>query len=495
LIGITLFVYTIILLVLFVYSLHSYILIFYYLKFKILTKWFKKRFPKRLTPAFYPVVTVQLPIYNEKYVVHRLVNSVMRLDYPKDRLEVQILDDSDDETSLIAANLANAYVAKGYDIKHIRRGTRRDFKAGALHYGVKMARGDFLAVFDADFVPPVEFLKTLIGEFEADDVAAVQARWGHLNPNDSSLTKSQAISLDNHFVVEQEVKSRANFYINFNGTCGIWRKAAIMDAGGWQGDTLAEDLDLSYRVQLNGWRIVYRGDCVVPGELPDSADSYRIQQNRWAKGTIQVAGKLLSTIMRSDLRPVAKYEAFVHLTCHVNFIAMVFIALLSLPLVYFKVEDMVPDSYFIFASFFTIGIFGYPFLYALSQRESYRGYVKKLPYIAGVIAYSMGLSLSNAKALCDALFKKRNNFTRTPKSGGSSQNYRQDTKFIIPLMEILFGLYMFISLIYVTVNFQLILVPFLMFYSFGFLSLGLSSFKQDSMPVKPQEALCSRENS
>jgi cellulose synthase/poly-beta-1,6-N-acetylglucosamine synthase-like glycosyltransferase len=306
LIGITLFIYTIILLVLFVYSLHSYILIFYYLKFKILTKWFKKHFPKRLTPAFYPMVTVQLPIYNEKYVIHRLVDSVMRLDYPKDKMEVQILDDSDDETSLIAANLANTYIAKGYDIKHIQRGTRHDFKAGALHYGVKQARGDFLAVFDADFVPPVEFLKTLIGEFENDDVAAVQARWGHLNPNDSSLTRSQAISLDNHFVVEQEVKSRANFYINFNGTCGIWRKAAIMDVGGWQGDTLAEDLDLSYRVQLNGWRIVYRGDCVVPGELPDNADSYRIQQNRWAKGTIQVAGKLLSTIMRSNLRPVAK---------------------------------------------------------------------------------------------------------------------------------------------------------------------------------------------
>lgn len=490
-IGLVLFIYTIILIILFGYSLHSFVLIYYYLKFK-----FKKKIDnnKKILDSF-PNVTIQLPIYNEKYVVQRLLKSILRMDYPKEKMEIQILDDSDDETIVIAANLAKQYRQEGYDIKHLRRGSRKEFKAGALQYGLVRAKGEYTAIFDADFVPPPDFLKKLLPEFALTEVAGVQARWGHLNPDESLLTKSQAISLDNHFVIEQQLRTQANCFINFNGTCGIWRKSAILDAGGWQGDTLAEDLDLSYRVQLRGWKIKYRVDYIVPGELPQTVDSFRIQQNRWAKGTCQVACKLLPEVLKSNLKPVAKYEAFVHLTCHINFLVMLLLAIFSLPIVYLKVEKIVPDAYYIFASFFTIGAFGYPLLYYISQRESYSDYKQKIPYIIGVIAYSMGLSVSNAKAVIDVLLKKKNNFTRTPKSGGAKQTYRLETKSFIPFIEVMLGLYVFISLLYVIINFQLVLIPFLFFYSFGFLSMGLSSIKEGILSVKPQEVLCSRENS
>jgi cellulose synthase/poly-beta-1,6-N-acetylglucosamine synthase-like glycosyltransferase len=492
LISVILYVYTIILVVLFFYSMHSYILLYLYAKSKISAKNAKNN--KEILTE-YPHVTVQLPIFNEKYVISRLVNSVLALDYPKNRLEVQVLDDSNDETTTVVANLVEMRRKQGFDIKQIRRGSRKGFKAGALQFGTEIAKGEYIAIFDADFVPPRDFLKKLLPEFAAPDVGGVQARWGHLNPDESFLTRSQAIGLDNHFIMEQGLRSQGEFFINFNGTCGIWRKSAIIDAEGWQGDTLAEDLDLSYRVQLRGWKIVYRGDCMVPGELPGTADSYRIQQNRWAKGTFQVACKLLPQVLRSRLSPLAKYEAFVHLTCHVNFVAMLCLGILSLPIVYFKVEGLVSDAYYIFASFFTLGVFGYPVLYFLSQKESYSNYKKKLPYIAGVVAYSMGLSLSNTKAILEAVFRKRNIFTRTPKAGGMNHAYRIEARSIVPILEIALGVYIMFGLVYVICNFQIVLIPFLLAYGAGFLSLGISSVKGGMSLFKPQEVLCSKENS
>lgn len=486
----TIFFYTLILLVLFLYSFHPYLLIYYYFKFRNRTRVSRERELKE-----YPVVTIQLPIFNEKYVVNRLIKNVAAMDYPRDKMEIQILDDSNDETVTIAANLAKQYQAKGYDIKHIRRGTREGFKAGALQYGLEQARGEFLAIFDADFIPPPDFLIKLLPEFDGPDVGGVQARWGHLNPDDSFLTRSQAIGLDNHFIIEQELRSQAEFFINFNGTCGIWSKNAIRDAGGWHSDTLAEDLDLSYRVQLRGWRIRFRGDYNVPGELPDTADSFRIQQNRWAKGTIQVAIKLLPQVLRSPMKPLAKYEAFVHMTCHLNFIAMLGLALFSLPVVYCKVEGIIPNGYYLFASFFTIGVFGYPLLYILSQKRLYPDYLKRLPYILGVISFSMGLSVSNSKALLEAFLKRKNTFTRTPKTGGANQAYRSESKSLVPIIEVLLGLYMLVALIYVVFNNQIILIPFLLFYTLGFLNLGFSSIRDEILTYRPQEALCSRENS
>ncbi len=488
-IYIILVLYTCLLVTLFFYSLHSYLLVFYYYKFRRLVG----RKPKRLKG--YPKVTVQLPIYNEKYVIHRLLKSVIEMDYPQNRLEIQVLDDSNDETTDIVARLANEYRRRKFDIHHIRRGSRTGYKAGALQYGLERAKGEFIAIFDADFVPTSNFLKELLTDFDQPQVAGVQARWAHLNREDSLLTKAQAIGLDNHFAMEQRLRFHAGLFINFNGTCGIWRKSAIVDAGGWHSDTLAEDLDLSYRVQLRGWKIIFREDFSVLGELPESAQSYKIQQNRWAKGTIQVARKLLLQVFKTKVSRIAKYEAFVHLTCHVNFVAMLGLALFSPVIVYFKIENVVSNWYFIFASFFTLGALGYPYLYFLSQRELYPDYRRRIPFIAGVIAYSMGLSVSNSQAIIEGWFNRKNVFRRTPKSGGEAKGYRIESRSIIPYIEILLGVYIFAALIYVVVNVQLILVPFLLFYSFGFLSLGFLSLKDKMFRLGPQEVLCSRESS
>ncbi len=489
--------YTFIIFILFFYSLHSFLLLYYYFKFKILRKNPSgEEAPSKRLNSF-PLVTIQLPVYNEKFVIRRLINSVLNLDYPKERLEIQILDDSDDETKTIVENIIRMKREEGYDIKHLSRKRRRGFKAGALQHGLKLAKGEFIAIFDADFVPPKNFLTELMPEFSSPEVGGVQARWGHLNSDRSFLTRAQAIGLDNHFAMEQELRSKAGFFINFNGTCGIWRKSAIIDAGGWHSDTLAEDLDLSYRVQLRGWKIVYRGDLVVPGELPETVDSFRLQQNRWAKGTFQVACKLLKLVLKSQLRPLAKYEAFVHLTAHINFVAMLFLGIFSLPIVYFKVERLVPQGYYIFLSFFTIGAIGYPFLYIFSQKESYQNYKRKIPYISGVIAYTMGLSISNTRAIIEGLMKKNNIFTRTPKSGGARQTYHLERKLLIPFLEILFGCYILMGLLYVIMNFQLVLIPFLLFYTLGFLSLGFGSLKEKILTLrfKEEEVLCSSRNS
>jgi cellulose synthase/poly-beta-1,6-N-acetylglucosamine synthase-like glycosyltransferase len=490
LINIILFLYAAFIVILFFYSIHAFILIYRHLKFN---KKRPRRRRRKLTTL--PNVTIQLPIYNEKYVIRRLLKCITSMDYPTKNLEIQVIDDSDDNTTSIVAKLVKQYQKDNYDIKHIRRGSRAGFKAGALQYGLERAKGDYIAIFDADFVPPPNFLKELLPEFGERNIGGVQARWGHLNSDYSFLTKSQAIGLDNHFLMEQRLRSQANWFINFNGTCGLWLKRAIIDAGGWHDDTLAEDLDLSYRVQLRGWIIKFRDDVVVPGELPHNAYSYRIQQNRWAKGTIQVARKLLIRVLKSPLKPIAKYEAFVHLTCHINFVAMLGLAVFSLPIVYFKIEGMVPDSYYIFLSFFTVSAFGYPFVYYLSQRQAYRDYYRKIPYIIGVVAYSMGLSISNTNAIIEGWFHKKHVFTRTPKYGDSKKTYRPETKSIIPFLEVLLGIYVLVNLIYVIANLQIILIPFLFLYSLGFLSLGLSSIRDDILSLRTQEVLCSRENS
>lgn len=488
-INIVLAVYTMLLVILFFYSLHSFVLIYYYFKFRHR----RVRKAKKLTE--YPRVTVQLPIYNEKFVVHRLLKSVTGLDYPRHKLEIQVLDDSNDETSDIAARLVLEYKKRRFDIHHVRRGSREGYKAGALQHGLAFAKGDYIAIFDADFVPAPNFLRELLPEFNSPRVAGVQSRWGHLNHDDSLLTRAQAIGLDNHFAIEQRLRYRAGLFINFNGTCGIWRKDAITDAGGWHSDTLAEDLDLSYRVQLRGWKIRFREDFAVLGELPASAESFKIQQNRWAKGTIQVARKLLPHVLKAKINRIAKYEAFVHLTCHINFLAMLGLAIFSPVIVYFKVENIVANGYFIFASLFTVGAVGYPYLYFLSQRELYPDYRRRIPFIASVIAYSMGLSVSNSNAVIEGWLNRRNVFRRTPKSGGESKGYRVESKSIIPFVEVTLGVYIFVALIYVIVNVQLILIPFLLFYSFGFLNLGLMSLKDKIYALEPQEVLCSRESS
>lgn len=264
-----------------------------------------------------PTVTVQLPIYNEKYVAARLVNAVCALDYPKDKLCIQVLDDSTDETHLLLEKLVSEYKSKGFDIHHIQRSDRKGYKAGALRNAMKSAKGDFIAIFDADFIPPTWFLKRALTYFCTPNIGLVQCRWGHVNEQYSPLTKAQALSLDFHFLIEQKAKSNSHLFMSFNGTAGIWRKQCIDDSGGWHTATLVEDLDLSYRAQMKGWKCVFIPDIVVDAELPVQMNSAKRQQFRWAKGSIQCAIKLLGGVAIKKIPVDTKIQAFVQLTRHI----------------------------------------------------------------------------------------------------------------------------------------------------------------------------------
>src|SRR5450759_1834868 len=289
--------YTVLMLVLTIYSAHAYLILYLY----------RKNRAGRAKPVCvyteWPRVTVQLPIFNEQYVVTRLLEAACALDYPRDRLEIQILDDSTDETQETAKKLAVKFQAQGINIHYLHRTNRQGFKAGALKNGLARAQGDFLAIFDADFVPPCDFLRKMMPYFSSENIGVVQARWGHLNAGYSMLTRGQAIGLDAHFVLEHGARNSSGIFINFNGTAGIWRKTAIIDAGNWQDDTLTEDIDLSYRAQLAGWKFVYVNDVVCPAEIPAEVYGLKNQQYRWAKGAIQTAKKLLPTIWRNKTIP------------------------------------------------------------------------------------------------------------------------------------------------------------------------------------------------
>ena len=263
-----------------------------------------------------PLVCVQIPVYNERYVARRVIDAVCALEWPRDRFEVQILDDSDDDTVAIVAGRAARWSRRGVSISHVRRGSRAGFKAGALAHGLKATAAPFIAIFDADFVPPADFLRRTMGAFGDPEVGFVQARWGHLDEGYSWFTRLQALAIDFHFLVEQAVRSARGYFTNFTGTAGVWRRAAIEDSGGWSARTLTEDLDLSYRAQLRGWRAVYLEDLVVPEELPVSIDAYRRQQSRWATGSFQAAFSLLMPVMRSGHRPAVKFQAAVHLLAY-----------------------------------------------------------------------------------------------------------------------------------------------------------------------------------
>jgi cellulose synthase/poly-beta-1,6-N-acetylglucosamine synthase-like glycosyltransferase len=320
-------VYLVALVWLFLYGLNAYLLLAHH--------WWHRprgRVPSPPIPAEWPVVTVQLPIFNERYVIRRLIDAVAALDYPRDRLEVQVLDDSTDETRALAAACVAEERARGLDIAHLPRAARSGFKAGALAAGLCAARGEFVAIFDADFVPGPDFLRRTVPHFADPEVAVVQTRWGHLNREFSLLTRAQSLGIDGHFAVEQAGRSWGRLFLNFNGTAGVWRRAAITDAGGWAHDTLTEDLDLSYRAQLRGWRILYRPEIVCRAELPVLITGFKSQQRRWAKGSIQTARKLLPAVFRSALPPWVKYQAAVHLTYYMIHPLMLATVLVSAPL-------------------------------------------------------------------------------------------------------------------------------------------------------------------
>lgn len=372
----------------------------------------------------YPIVTVQLPVYNEQYVVERLIESVCALDYPKEKLEVQVLDDSSDETVNILSGLVSKYREEGIDITHVRRPERIGFKAGALQYGMERAKGEFIAIFDADFVPQQDFLLKTLPRLKNPKIGMVQTKWAHLNTDYGVLTKIQAFWLNAHFTVEQKGREHAGSFINFNGTGGIWRKVCIEDAGGWQHDTLTEDLDLSYRAQLKGWEFSYREEVESPAELPIVIPAVKSQQYRWNKGAAETARKTLGKVFKSKIAFKHKVTGTLHLLNSSVFLLLLIAAILSIPMLYIKEYNPSMGLLFDFGSIFVIGFLAMGFFYWVSAKATHPKYTFKY-FISNFpifLAFSMGMALHNSIAVLEGYLGVKTPFIRTPKFNVTSKS-------------------------------------------------------------------------
>jgi cellulose synthase/poly-beta-1,6-N-acetylglucosamine synthase-like glycosyltransferase len=485
--------YFFVLLVLAAYGWHRYYLVYIYMKHKDKVPVPRCQFDEL------PIVTVQLPIYNEMYVVDRLIDAVCAMRYPGDRFEVQVLDDSTDETRGIAELAVRRCALRGIDVKYFHRTDRSGYKAGALEAGMKVARGEFIAIFDADFIPAPDFLERTIHHFTDPGLAMVQARWGHINQEYSLLTRIQSILLDGHFVLEHGGRNRAGLFFNFNGTAGIWRRAAIEDAGGWQHDTLTEDLDLSYRAQLKGWRFRFLPDVLSPAEVPVEMNAFKSQQHRWAKGSIQTCRKLLPRILQSNQPFAVKVEAFFHLTANFNYVLMLLLSVLMFPSMVIRYnmgwyEMLLIDVPLFFAATMSVANF-----YMVCQREIYREeWVTRLKYLPFLMSIGIGLAVNNARAVFEAIMGKQSEFARTPKYRIEQQSdewvgkkYRQ-ASLVQPMVEVSLGLYFTFTVFYALSNRIYGTLPFLILFQIGFLYTGLLSlvqqFADDGVALKTQVA-------
>ncbi|MEO7167945.1 MAG: cellulose synthase family protein [Spartobacteria bacterium] len=457
------------------YGLHRYFIVYLFLKNR-------KRAPQPLTRfEELPVVTVQLPIFNEMYVVERLLKSVSELDYPKELLQIQVLDDSTDETQGLAAACAEKLTERGFEVELLHRADRVGFKAGALEAGLATARGDFVCILDADFVPQPELLKATVHFFTDPKVGMIQTRWGHINRGYSLLTRVQAMFLDGHLLLEQVARSRSGRFFNFNGTAGLWRKTCISDAGGWQHDTLTEDLDLSYRAQLVGWKFVFLTDVVTPAELPVDMNGFKSQQHRWTKGSIQTCKKLLPRIWRSQLPLPIKLEATGHLTSNFAYLLLACLCVLLHP------SSGGPQSGWIRTVLLDVPIFltasvSVAVFYIVAQRELHpRTWMKEILLLPALIALGVGLSINNARAVLEAVFNHESEFKRTPKYGIESKgqawrSYRyRPLKSLSPLVEIGFAFYFSYFVYYAFAHAQYFTLPFLIMFQAGFFYVALSS--------------------
>ncbi|AOY56808.1 MULTISPECIES: glycosyltransferase [Desulfococcus] len=421
-----------------------------------------------------PVVTTQIAVYNEVNVVERVIRAVCRMRYPRDRHEIQILDDSSDETGDIVDRMAESMAAEGFDVQVIRRNTRTGFKAGALAAGLEVAKGTLVAVFDADFVPPEDYLLRTVPFFMTDDrLALVQARWGHLNRKRSFLTRAQSIGIDGHFMVEQAARNWNNLYMNFNGTAGIWRRSAIDDGGGWAWDTLTEDMDLSYRVQFAGWRTLFLPDLVVPAEIPEDVNAFKSQQFRWAKGSIQTALKLFPRLVHQPVPIFQKIQAFFHMTHYLIHPMMLVVAVLALPvLLGFDLKGG-PLFFGAVACILLVSMTAPNALYLVSQRAAYTDWLRRVLIMPVLVVVGVGIALSNTRAVVEALIGHDSPFIRTPKRGDREiKRYR--TAFPgLAFAEILLGGYCVMTFLAYLKAGKYLIGPFLAVYAAGFLFVGL----------------------
>ena len=429
-----------------------------------------------------PTITIQLPIYNEKYVATRLVDAVCAQDYSKEKMKIMVLDDSDDETVNMMHKTVLKYQSQGFDISHVRRGTRAGYKAGALKHAMKSTTSDFVAIFDADFIPPEWYLKRAIPHFTNSKIGLVQCRWGHVNENYSALTQAQALNLDFHFLVEQKAKSNSHLFMNFNGTAGIWRKECIEDAGGWHTATLVEDLDLSYRAQMKGWKCLFLPDIVVDAELPVQMNGAKRQQFRWAKGSIQCAIKLLGDILlKRKIAFDAKLQAFIQLTRHIVFPLML-IQFITLPILLASEINLYIVSFLpavTLATYLAMGPGAYLLVIHKMYKNNWKTHAKALPYL---LVYSIGMSVNNTVAVFDGALGKKNEFLRTPKYGIIKNNDDwRDKAYNLPfskttLLELFFAVYGILGIFIAIFSNNPIFAPIIALQAVGFFYIAWLSF-------------------
>ena len=462
--------------ILFLFGSHGFVMIYYYFKNR------DKRPVGRTDMDDLPVVTVQLPVYNELYVVERLIDSVCALDYPKDKLEIQVLDDSNDETVEVVAQAVAVKLAEGYDIVQVRRENRVGFKAGALRYGMEFAKGEFIAIFDADFVPRSNFLRDTLRYFTNDRIGMVQTRWEHLNNEFSLLTRAQGIALDGHFVIEQQVRNKSGFFINFNGTAGVWRRTCIEDAGNWEDDTLTEDLDLSYRAQLKGWNFVFLNDVTSPAELPSEINALKSQQFRWTKGAIETSKKILPRVWKAKLPLRVKLQSTVHLTNNLVFPFILLTGILNVPLVFIKSTGRY-ETFFAFMSVFVLAFISSFLFYLYSQKDVYPDWKKRIFLFPLFMSGSMGFSVNNTRAVPEGLFNKKSAFIRTPKfkietekDTWQNKKYRASNKISLAVMfELVLALYCSVGVVASLWFLEIAALPFQLLFFLGFGLVGYLS--------------------
>jgi cellulose synthase/poly-beta-1,6-N-acetylglucosamine synthase-like glycosyltransferase len=426
-----------------------------------------------------PHVTIQLPVFNERYTVERLINAAVRLDYPREKLQIQVLDDSTDDTSALVQRLVDQHQKQGINIIDLHRTNRSGFKAGALSEGLKVATGELVAIFDADFVPRPNWLMKAVPEFCDEKLGCLQTRWGHLNSRYNTFTRAQALGIDGHFVVEQTARSRNGLFMNFNGTAGVWRRACIEDAGGWQADTLTEDLDLSYRAQLHGWHIGYLPDVVVPAELPAPVEAYKQQQFRWAKGSFQTVKKLVPLLMEADIPEYKRIMGLIHITAYIAHPLMLLSLVLLLPI------GLIEPEFLRMFPWTAIAAFGPPMLYLCARTEYEPRLLDRLSMLPLLVLIGFGLSLNNTIAVMQGLFgTKRGTFVRTPKLNITDSKENTNSKiYTMPISPMIWGelglaVYSVITIFVLLPIMGWGIIPWVLVYTAGYLYMaGLNLYQ------------------